>query len=107
METRLPPDQLRAVKFVEETARTHGRNIYLTGGTIPVLVRGFPIRDLDFTVQGNPLKFQKELEKFGARVESADESNKWISLTFPGGIRAEIEMAHTARFEKPGKAPVI
>ena len=71
-QTRLTPDQLRAVKFVEETARTHGMNIYLTGGTIRDLMTGFPIRDLDFTVQGNPLKFQKELEKFGARVESAD-----------------------------------
>ena len=107
METRLSPDQLRAVNFVEETARAHGMNIYLTGGTIRDLMTGFSIRDLDFTVQGNPLKFQKELEKFGARVEATDESIKWISLTFPGGFRAEIEMAHTARYEKPGKPPVV
>lgn len=107
METRLSPDQLRAVNFVEETARAHGMNVYLTGGTIRDLMTGFSIRDLDFTVQGNPLKFQKELEKFGARIESVDESIKWISLTFPGGFRAEIEMAHTAKYDKPGKPPLI
>jgi tRNA nucleotidyltransferase (CCA-adding enzyme) len=107
METRLSPDQLRAVNFVEEIARAHGMNVYLTGGTIRDLMTGFSIRDLDFTVQGNPLKFQRELEKFGARIEATDESIKWISLTFPGGFRAEIEMAHTARYEKPGKPPVV
>src|SRR5579883_1655536 len=107
METRLAPDQLKAVNFVEEIARAHGMNVYLTGGTIRDFMTGFPIRDLDFTVQGNPLKFQKELEKFGARIESADESTKWISVTFSGGVRAEIEMAHTAKFEKPGKPPLI
>ena len=45
---------------------------------------GFSIRDLDFTVQGNPLKFQKELEKFGARVEATDESRNLFRLPSPG-----------------------
>ncbi len=86
METRLSPDQLRAVNFVEETARAHGMNIYLTGGTIRDLMTGFSIRDLDFTIQGNPLKFQKELEKFGARVESMDETSKVDLAHIPWGI---------------------
>ena len=65
METRLTPDQQRGVNLVQEIARHAGLNLYLTGGTIRDLITGFPIRDIDLSIQGNPLKLQKELEKAG------------------------------------------
>ena len=34
MESRLTPDQQRAVNLVQEVARTQGMNVYVTGGTI-------------------------------------------------------------------------
>ena len=54
MEIRLTPDQLRGVTLVQDIARAAGMNIYLTGGAVRDIISGFPIRDLDFTVQGNP-----------------------------------------------------
>ena len=63
METRLTPDQQKGVSLVQDVARAAGMNLYLTGGAVRDIISGFPIRDLDFTVQGNPLKLQKELEK--------------------------------------------
>ncbi len=68
MEIRLTPDQQRGVTLVQDIARAAGMNIYLTGGAVRDIISGFPIRDLDFSVQGNPLKLQKDLEKAGVRI---------------------------------------
>src|SRR5258707_10905147 len=72
----------------------------------------FPYTDalpiyLDFTVQGNALKLQKELERAGAVVGDADDETKSLLLTLPGNVRAEIAMARSERYEKTGKPPHI
>lgn len=107
LETRLTPDQQRAVTVVQDVARSGGMNVYLTGGAVRDIISGFPIRDLDFTVQGNPLKLQKELEKAGASIQATDEDLKVLYITAAGGVRAEIGMARTERYEKTGKPPIV
>jgi tRNA nucleotidyltransferase (CCA-adding enzyme) len=107
MEIRLTPDQQKGANLVQEVARTAGMNLYLTGGAVRDIISGFPIRDLDFTVQGNPLKLQKELERAGAVMAAADEEFKTLYLQLPGNVRAEISMARTERYDKVGKPPVI
>src|SRR5437588_2286534 len=107
MEIRLTPDQQRGVAVVQEVARVPGMNVYLTGGAMRDIISGFPIRDLDFTVQGNPLKLQKELEKAGAVIAAADDDLKTLFLQLPGNVRAEISMARTERYDKVGKPPVV
>jgi len=107
MEIRLTPDQQRGVTLVQDIARAAGMNIYLTGGALRDIISGFSIRDLDFTVQGNPLKIQKELERAGATISGADDDLKTLYLVLPGNVRAEISSARTERYEKTGKPPVI
>jgi len=107
MEIRLTPDQQRGVTLVQDIARDAGMNIYLTGGAVRDIISGFPIRDLDFTVQGNPLKLQKPLEHAGALVALADDDLKTLHLVLPGNVRAEISTARTERYEKTGKPPII
>src|ERR1700690_4195066 len=107
LETRLSPDQQKAVTSVLNAAKAAEMNVYLTGGGIRDFITGFPIRDLDFTVQGNALKLQKELERAGAVISDSDEETRTLLLTFPGGVRAEIGMARSERYEKTGKPPVI
>jgi tRNA nucleotidyltransferase/poly(A) polymerase len=107
MEIRLTPDQQKGANLVQEVARTAGMNLYLTGGAVRDIISGFPIRDLDFTVQGNPLKLQKELERAGAVIAAADEELKTLFLQLPGNVRAEIGMARTERYDKVGKPPVV
>lgn len=107
MEIRLTPDQLRGVTLVQDISREAGMNIYLTGGAVRDIISGFTIRDLDFTVQGNPLKLQKELERAGAVVSSSDDDLKTLYLVLPGNVRAEISGARTERYEKVGKPPII
>lgn len=107
MEIRLTPDQQRGVTLVQDIARNAGMNIYLTGGAVRDIISGFSIRDLDFTVQGNPLKLQKELERAGAVVAFADDDLKTLSLSLPGNVRAEISAARTEHYEKAGKPPIV
>jgi tRNA nucleotidyltransferase (CCA-adding enzyme) len=107
LETRLSPEQQKAVTLVVNAAKAAEMNVYLTGGAIRDIITGFPIRDLDFTVQGNALKLQKELERAGAVIGDADEETRSVLLTLPGGVRAEIGMARSERYEKTGKPPVI
>jgi tRNA nucleotidyltransferase (CCA-adding enzyme) len=107
MEIRLTPDQQKGVNLVQDVARNAGMNLYLAGGAVRDIISGFPIRDLDFTVQGNPLKIQKDLERAGAVIAAADEELKTLYLQLPGNVRAEISMARTERYDKAGKPPVI
>jgi len=104
IETRLTPDQQKFVGLVQEIARGQEMNLYLTGATIRDLISGFPIRDLDFTVQGNALKLQKDFEKAGAHVEGSDEDYR-ILYVVQGSVRAQIESALNATYDKPGKPP--
>src|SRR5208282_5505394 len=67
----------------------------------------FTIRDLDFTVQGNPLKLQKDREKAGAKITAVEEESRTVFISLPGNARAEISMARTERFEKTGKPPIV
>ncbi|HET7440440.1 MAG TPA: CCA tRNA nucleotidyltransferase [Terriglobales bacterium] len=107
MESRLSPDQLKGVTLVQDVARAAGMNVYLTGGAIRDMISGLPIRDLDFTVQGNALRLQKDLEKAGVRISNVDDDVKSLLLVLPGNVRAEIGMARLERYEKTGKPPLV
>lgn len=107
LETRLSPDQQKAVSLVVDAAKAVGMNVYLTGGAIRDIITGFPIRDLDFTVQGNALKLQKDLERAGAAVGGTDNETRSLLVTLPGAVRAEISMARSEHYDKPGKPPQI
>ena len=107
MELRLTPSQQKGVILVQDIARAAGMNVYLTGGAVRDIISGFPIRDLDFTVQGNPLKLQKEFERAGAVVGGTEDDLKLLYVTLPGGVRAEVSGARIERYEKTGKPPVV
>jgi tRNA nucleotidyltransferase/poly(A) polymerase len=107
METRLTPDQQSGVNLVQEIARHAGLNLYLTGGTIRDLITGFPIRDIDLSIQGNPLKLQRELEKAGISVQGVDEELRILYLLMPGNVRAELNMTRAEAYDQPGKPPSI
>ena len=107
MELRLTPNQLKGVTLVQDIARDAGMNVYLTGGAVRDIISGFPIRDLDFTVQGNPLKLQKDFERAGGVIGGADDDLGVVYVTLPGGVRAEVSSARIERYEKTGKPPIV
>jgi tRNA nucleotidyltransferase/poly(A) polymerase len=107
IETRLSPDQQRALGLVTEVARAHDMNVFLTGGAVRDVISGFIIRDLDFSVQGNALKLQRDFEKAGAVIEAVDEATRTVLLLLKGNVRAEVTSTRSERFDKPGKPAEI
>src|SRR5271167_3592508 len=102
LESRLSPEQRAALERVQELARMQDMNIYLTGGAIRDLISGQPIRDLDFTVEGNPARMVRELEKGGARVLVENERLRHYEMIFAGEVDGSISAAREDLYAHPG-----
>src|SRR5208282_20019 len=77
----------------------------LTGGAIRDLISGQPIRDLDFTVEGNPTRIVRELEKGGAKVVWESEKLRHFEMIFAGDADGSISAARDDVYDKPGAKP--
>src|ERR1700694_3891544 len=107
LESRLSPEQRAVMMRVQELSAELGFNVYLTGGTVRDLVTGASLRDLDFTVEGNPSKIARELEKGGAKILSEDEKLRHIELLFGGAVEGRISAARAAHSIPPGPRPQV
>jgi tRNA nucleotidyltransferase (CCA-adding enzyme) len=105
LESRLSPEQRAALERVQELSRSMEINVYLTGGAIRDLISGQPIRDLDFTVEGNPVRIVRELEKGGAKVVWESEKLRHYEVIFAGDADGSISAARDDVYEKPGAKP--
>lgn len=107
LESRLSPEQRAVMMRVQELSATMGFNLYLTGGTVRDLITGASLRDLDFTVEGNPSRIPRELEKGGAEVLLEDERLRHIELVFSGDVEGSISAARDDHYVRPGTRPEI
>jgi len=108
LESHLSTDQFRVVGQMQAVAAAAGVNLFLTGGAMRDMLGGFPVRDLDFTVEGSALKLSKILtQKYGATIVSTDELRKSVEMRFPGSVRAELAMARSEKFAKSGARPQV
>jgi tRNA nucleotidyltransferase (CCA-adding enzyme) len=102
LESRLSPEQRAVLERVQELARSQELNIYLTGGAVRDLISGQPIRDLDFTVEGNPVRMVRELEKGGARASAENERLRQYEMVFAGDVDGSIAAARDDVHARPG-----
>jgi tRNA nucleotidyltransferase (CCA-adding enzyme) len=107
LESRLSPEQRAALERVQELSRLQEINVYLTGGAIRDLISGQPIRDLDFTVEGNPVRIVRELEKGGAKVVWESEKYRHYEIIFAGDADGSISSARDDVYDRPGAKPEI
>jgi len=107
LESRLSPEQRAAMMRVQELSAAMGFNVYLTGGTVRDLVTGASLRDLDFTVEGNPSKIARELEKGGAKVLLEDEKLRHVEILFAGDADGSISAARDDHYVRPGTRPEV
>jgi tRNA nucleotidyltransferase (CCA-adding enzyme) len=107
LESRLMPEQRATMMRVQELSAALGLNVYLTGGTVRDLITGAILRDLDFTVEGNPSKIARELEKGGAKVIHEDEKTRHIEILFAGEGEGSISAARDDHYVRPGTRPEI
>ncbi len=107
LESRLSPEQRAVMLRVQELSAALGFNVYLTGGTVRDLVTGASLRDLDFTVEGNPSKIAHELEKGGAKILAEDEKLRHVEVLFAGDCEGSISAARDDHYVRPGTRPEI
>ena len=107
LESRLSPEQRAAMMRMQELSAAMGFNVYLTGGTVRDLITGASLRDLDFTVEGNPSKLARELEKGGAKILDEDEKLRHVELLFAGDVEGSIAAARDDHYVRPGTRPEI
>jgi tRNA nucleotidyltransferase (CCA-adding enzyme) len=107
LESRLSPEQRAVMLRVQELSAALGFNLYLTGGTVRDLITGASLRDLDFTVEGNPSKIARELEKGGAKILLEDERLRHIEVLFAGDVEGSISAARDDHYVRPGTRPEL
>ncbi|MEZ5351073.1 MAG: hypothetical protein R2762_00420 [Bryobacteraceae bacterium] len=108
LESHLSPEQNQVVAQVEAAAEQVGVRAFLAGGALRDMLGGFPIRDLDFVVEGNAQRVVHWLtRKAGAEELWSDDTRRAVELRFSNGVRAEVSMAHDARYGKPGSKPTV
>jgi tRNA nucleotidyltransferase (CCA-adding enzyme) len=107
LESRLSAEQRAAVLRIQELALAAECNLYLVGGAVRDLTSGMPIRDLDFTMEGNPSRIVRELEKGGAHVTSENEHLRHVELVLAGDVDASIAAARDDIYAHPGTKPEI
>ncbi len=107
LESRLSAEQRAAMMRVQELAAAAGANVYLTGGAVRDLISGAPIRDLDFTIEGNPFRLVRELEKGGAQILFEDERLRHVEMIFAGDCDGSLSAARDNVYARPGTTPEI
>ena len=105
LESRLSPEQRAALVRIQELAAESESNLYLVGGAVRDVISGMPIRDLDFTIEGNPARIVRELEKGGAKVIREDEELRSAELILAGDVDASISAARDDVYARPGAKP--
>ena len=67
------------------------------------LTTGSPVRDLDFSVQGNALNLKSALTQAGGTLWGEHTPTQTLFFSFPGGVRVEIASTRREEYPKPGK----
>jgi tRNA nucleotidyltransferase (CCA-adding enzyme) len=107
LESRLSAEQRAAVVRIQELAAAAESNLYLVGGAVRDLTSGMPIRDLDFTIEGNPSRIARELEKGGAQVVSEEENLRHVELILAGDVDVSLSGAREDIYAHPGSKPEV
>jgi tRNA nucleotidyltransferase/poly(A) polymerase len=108
LDSHLNSDQSRVLARIRDAATQAGLNLFLTGGAMRDMLGGFPIRDLDFTLEGNAIKLARAVAaESRAEILSVDEHRKSVELRFPSDVTVEIAMARQEKYGKPGTKPTV
>ena len=108
LDNHLDAGQSRTVTAVQRLATDAAMNVWLTGGAMRDMLRGAPIRDLDFTVERDALKLGRALAaELGGEVFAEDPLKRWIELSLPGNVTASVGNSRTEKYSKPGGKPQV
>ena len=90
LDSHLDAGQNNAVTAIQKIATEAGMNVWLVGGAMRDMLRGAPIRDLDFTVERDALKAGKALaHALGGEVVAEDPFKRGVELELNARLATE------------------
>ncbi len=108
LDSHLGFEQSKVLTLIRDAAMRASLNLFLTGGAMRDMLGGHPIRDLDFTLEGDAVQFAKALATdASAEILLTDDHKKRVELRFPSGVTAEIAMARQERYPQAASKPVV
>jgi tRNA nucleotidyltransferase (CCA-adding enzyme) len=108
LESHLSADQSRAVSEIQAAATHANLNVFLTGGAMRDMLGGFPMLDIDFTIEGNASRWRRRWRRRAARRFSPRTiTGSWRIWFFPSGVHATTGMARQEKYAKPGTKPTV
>lgn len=108
LENHLSAGQIRMIGEVQTAATEANISLFLTGGALRDMLGGFPIREIDFTVEGSAAKLARSIaSKAGAEITEIDEQRKFVRMAFPGDAKTTIATARVEKYPKPGGKPQV
>lgn len=108
LESHLNAAQMLALRKVQEAADEANLPLYLTGAALRDMLGGFPIQDLDFTVEGNAISLGKAIAKKEQVELGLTETRRNLAeLHFPHHVTVRLGMARQEIYPKPAARPQI
>jgi len=108
LESHLDGGQTKTVAAMQRLATEAGMNVWLAGGAMRDMLRGAPVRDLDFVVERDAIKIGKALaQAIGGELADEDQWKRGVELTLGGGGTASVSNSRHEKYSKPGGKPSI
>jgi len=128
MESKLSQEQHSVLSLISRSAYEQGFNLYLVGGAVRDLTYGQQVvRDLDFALEGDPLKVLRRLESkdlsamagltsrpgmgggkpLTLEYQEFDYHTITSELWFSNGVRVELGRCRQDIYLKPGQRPEV
>lgn len=108
LENHLNAEQTGFVNKLQSLCAESNSNVFLAGGAMRDMLGGFPLRDLDFVVEGNAIKTAKSMAALtAATITSTDDVRKIVEMILPGGATVSIAMSRQERYVKTGGRPHV
>src|SRR3954454_15167151 len=96
LDSHLNTGQNRAVAEIQAIATDASMSVWLAGGAMRDMLRGAPIRDLDFVVEHDALKVAKALAAhLNGMVLSEDPLKRSAELLLTGDTRVSVSNSRT------------
>ncbi|MEW6352132.1 MAG: CBS domain-containing protein [Thermodesulfobacteriota bacterium] len=108
MDERIPPALLDILRKAGEAARDQDEAVYLVGGAVRDLLLRRENFDMDLVVEGNGIRFAKELcRQFPrCRIRSHEKFGTAV-LLFEDGFKLDVATARHEYYESPGALPSV
>jgi tRNA nucleotidyltransferase (CCA-adding enzyme) len=107
MERALGPLRTDALAAIGAAAERHGAGAFLVGGVVRDIILGFPVTDLDVTVEGDAVEVAREwAQSAGGTVKGLTRFGTCKVDAGPAGV-IDFASTRTENYKRPGALPDV